>query len=44
MLSKKDVTGKSGNQLYNKIGQISGDSEMDNTSPYDVYEYTGRYR
>ena len=43
-LSKKDTIGSSGNRLYTNIGHFSGNSEMDNSSPYKIYEYHGRFR
>ncbi|MFW9973217.1 MAG: adenylate/guanylate cyclase domain-containing protein [Candidatus Odinarchaeota archaeon] len=42
-LSKKDVTGSHGAQLYRDIGHFSGNSEIDGSSPYKIYEYTGRF-
>ncbi|MFX1340443.1 MAG: adenylate/guanylate cyclase domain-containing protein [Promethearchaeota archaeon] len=43
-LSEKDIIGSSGNYLYKKVGQFSGNSEIDGSTPYKIYEYNGRFR
>ncbi|NVM52821.1 MAG: hypothetical protein HWN66_03895 [Candidatus Helarchaeota archaeon] len=42
----KVVSSSVGEQLYHEIliGKYSGSSEMDNSKPYKVYQYTGRIR